>query len=871
MNSNNDNEYTPENRNYQNSGNYKNNNINSNSYRPTKNIPTRGRADSSISIDNSQINNNRRLKANKNASPAVSVSSVTSTYTSPITRPSHQHNHSRSDSINSRNSNTSSDSKQYLNSKNVLEKKEKVRTSPKIHSSSSNQFQDNKSNNYKSIRVGNSNDSNSYNSNNYRPVQFKNVSSKNSLFENDVTSQISNGRSVSTMNSNHKDGNRNKNNNNNNNNGYNRDCDNNSKTNENNNGIDSNNPKIKVNDNTLKNPRKYANNAIRKNISSKMSINSGRERVSISGNSSSDIGNYYASNHGIGNIKTKSSISYQLDTNGRTLTSTGTNALNSHAPSINIYNPANFLNANNYYSTDIRKKYSSRFSISSNSTILAPPKKYLNHNSSLYAYPKFKQMIYIVLIMFIVFCVTSFANYSTKWIIIDTRLKSNVTNSDNVIIHYEFGIYKYCYNQVKNDNIKGVTDTEYICSHIESTCPKFCTSDIACVNFNPVGDGKDFEDQLVTEDSKDPEYSFCKLTSTSRLISKFFVLLNFINVVIGASILYLLLKYREFKKGDLKEKLKKRLSIISEHYSFGTIEKRKSKIKNGNTNIESNNNNSNNNNNFLNVKEEESVLQGLGHPMKFAEPESFDDSSSSNINININDINSNNNNNNSNNNKNGEGERKNQNNNNNTNSNTNNQTTGHITYNIPTSPTPSNSNINESLSIHLSQQNISSSYINPGNYEESDQKEEELILKRKRMIKYFFTILIIFSLIIGALGFYFIVKWVKEHRHIGMEYKVNSFSESNIELDKSLGVALILITIASCINVIIAIYLVALFLIIHCSKSKIYWNNEADDDLSSQSFDSLHPYNANNYTGSYNPTNYNHTNTINNLNINHIN
>eukprot|EP00833_Pecoramyces_ruminatium_P018756 jgi/Orpsp1_1/1192788/evm.model.d7180000095887.1 len=411
------------NNNYQTMDNYNNIN-NSNLYPPMKNIPTRGRANSSNSIDNSQINNNRLLKSNKHVSPAVSAVSLSSTYTSPVTRQYHQRNHSRTDSVNSNNSNNSNDSKKFLNSKNVVNKKDKSRASPILHPSSSSQFQNKKSNSYKPIRATVSSDNNSVNSYNYRPT-YKSLFSKSnnsmnsSQAENDVTSQLSNTQSTSTFSSiKPKESNKS--------------IDNSSYSN-----IDSINPKIKVNDNTLKNTHKYSNNGMKRAINSKMSISSAKDRSSIPGIASSDIGSYYASKNGITSIRPKSSVSYQYDSSNRTLTNglNSNSALNSHAPSVNIYNPANYLSANGQYS-DVRRKYGSCYSISSNSTILAPPKKYLNHNYSVYSYPKVKQMVYVVFIMLIICFVSIYASYSTKWIIVDTRLKTNNTvSNDDVIIH----------------------------------------------------------------------------------------------------------------------------------------------------------------------------------------------------------------------------------------------------------------------------------------------------------------------------------------------------------------------------------------------------------------------------------------------------
>ncbi|KAL6609296.1 hypothetical protein U3516DRAFT_665711 [Neocallimastix sp. 'constans'] len=420
-----------------------------------------------------------------------------------------------------------------------------------------------------------------------------------------------------------------------------------------------------------------------KNVSSKnfMTKSQVENDVTIA---SSDIGSYYASSHGLTNVRPKSSVSYQFDSSARTLTNglnSGSIALNNHAPSINIYNSENYLTSHG--TSDIRKNYSTAYSISSNSTILAPPKKYLNNNFSVYSYPKLSQMLYIVFVMLFVFCITFFGSNSTKWIIIDTRLKSNSTNSNNEsIIHYEFGISKYCYNAITDNDIGNNTDIVYECKDIESSCPTFCTSEVACVSFNPVGDGKDFEDNLVGEDSKDPEFSFCNLTSKSRLISKIFNFLNF-NIAV---------------------------------------------------------------------------------------------------------------------------------------------------------------------------------FTNSSNIDESNKQDEQLIMKRKKLLRYLFSFLISISFIIGILGIYFIIKWVKEQRHIGMEYKINKFNESSIELDKSLGVSFILVTISSVMNIILAIYLIVLLLIIHFSNSKIYWNNVGEDDLSSQSFDSLHPSNSyitNNYINNYSSSSYN--------------
>jgi len=422
---------TPKNHNYQTIDNYNNsNNNNSNLYQPMKNSVKRGRAYSSSCIDNSLINNSIRLNANKYVSPAVSVSSI---FTNPITGLHHKLYHSRSESLHS---NNYADFKNSLNSKNDLEKKDEFRASPNLHPSSSSQFQNNKSTSNKPIQTISSSDNNSIDS--YKPIQFKNVSSKNfmtkSQVENDVTSQISNNCSISSMNSVNKECNNKKNDNNDNNDNNNN---NNNNNNESKNDNDSINPKIKVNDKTLRNTQKYSNNSMKKTVNSKMSISSTREKYSVPGVASSDIGSYYASSHGLTNVRPKSSVSYQFDSSARTLTNglnSGSIALNNHAPSINIYNSENYLTSHG--TSDIRKNYSTAYSISSNSTILAPPKKYLNNNFSVYSYPKLSQMLYIVFVMLFVFCITFFGSNSTKWIIIDTRLKSNSTNSNNEsIIH----------------------------------------------------------------------------------------------------------------------------------------------------------------------------------------------------------------------------------------------------------------------------------------------------------------------------------------------------------------------------------------------------------------------------------------------------
>jgi len=311
----------------------------------------------------------------------------------------------------------------------------------------------------------------------------------------------------------------------------------------------------------------------------------------------------------------------------------------------------------------------------------------------------------------------------------------------------------------------------------------------------------------------------------SNMMSKLYVLLNIINMAIGISILYFLMKYREYKKGGLKESLRKRISILSEHYSFNTGDKRKSKLKNSNSNTPMNSNN--NSSNYLNVKEDAESMS-FGNPVQFLEPESYEDSNSD-ININMNNS---------------------KNDKNNNDSNTN-QTSGHITYNIPLSPTASNMNVNESQSV----QNIASLYINGGN--EIDKIEEEEVKKRKKMIKWLFASLIIISFVLGFIGVYYIIKWIKEEHHIGMEYKNNAFNNMNLDLDKSLGVSLILITIATFINIIIGLYMIILICIIHFSKSKIYWSNEGDDDTYSQSFDSINLSNSYNPNNNYNPTTYN--------------
>ncbi len=78
--------------------------------------------------------------------------------------------------------------------------------------------------------------------------------------------------------------------------------------------------------------------------------------------------------------------------------------------------------------------------------------------------------------------------------------------------------------------------------------------------------------------------------------------------------------------------------------------------------------------------------------------------------------------------------------------------------------------------------------------------------------------------------------------------KETKLSNDEMYIDTSIGVSLILVSIATVLNVILALYLIGLFSVVHFSRSKTYWNNESDEDTYSQSYDGVHP------SSSYNPS-----------------
>ncbi|ORX46583.1 hypothetical protein BCR36DRAFT_372049 [Piromyces finnis] len=762
-------------------------------------ILKRNRANSAISVPNGYSNgqcNNKHGNSNIYNSPAMSISS---TQTTPLTNPHHHHVHSRSSSLNSNYS-----SIRYNNLKTIVNKNENSRDSPLLKNSNLKFIKNNGGNNYKNI-------SNEISDNKFEKKKIFSESSKplsvrkdskdsfahDSLnvlkIENDVTSQL------------HK-----------------------THSNDLTDNIMVSNKKILKEDNLIKNNNipVLLNKPKDNDIDTHMNY-SEKENILIHP-ASSDIGSYFVSNN---QIKPKSSISYQYDSNTKTLRNSNTATLNNLAANMNNYSLNNYVNANYL---DVRKKYSSCYSISSNSTILAPPKKYLNHNYSIYNYPKIKHMFYVVIIMLTIYIISLFTLFSTRWIIVNTKWTNSTQNeaaetietiNHNLIYHYEFGMYNFCYK----DNSENSNSQDGVCNSIEKYCPFFCT-ETSCINFNPKNEGKSFEDKIVVEDSTDPEYSFCKLTSRSRNISVIYISLFTLNLAIAISILCITIKYHGNDKKNLKSKLIKRLSYISEHYSVP------SKFKNSNNNIASSSNN--NSTSYLNNNVNE--ISNIELHRQFSEPETYDiDNDTVKSRPTSNNENNNNNNNNSRNQR-------------------YHSYSAHITYNLPNSATRSIEN-----NSNISPSNNNSPIIQTASIMEqnkiAEEKEKE-ILKTRRILRTLFSFLIIFSFILGLTGIYYIKKWYKEHRHIGMFYlKDTDIVKSDITLDVSIGVSLILICIVSAVNIIISLYLIILLSIIHHSKSKTYWHNDNDEDTYShysQSYDSLHPpsiYSQNNFN--YNSNN----------------
>ncbi|OUM61684.1 hypothetical protein PIROE2DRAFT_69579 [Piromyces sp. E2] len=393
----------------------------------------------------------------------------------------------------------------------------------------------------------------------------------------------------------------------------------------------------------------------------------------------------------------------------------------------------------------------------------------------------------------------------------------------NLIYHYELGMFKFCYK----DNSPMSNSENKVCQNIKDHCPYFCTEkQISCINFNPSKEGKVFEDELVIEDSKDPEYSFCKLAEKSRFISLIYIFLFTINVVIAIVILCFTIKYHGTDRKNLKKKLIKRLSYISEHYTMS------SKFKNSNLNLVSNSsNNVNNNSNNKN-------LPAIGFHRQYSEPESMDiDNDTDTVkskptyNNEPNNIFVSN-----------RGKRYRSN-------------STHITYNLPSSTTHTDNNGN--LSPPSSSPFMSTNTLEDQN--KTTEENDKDILKKKRFLRILFALLIIISIVLGYIGIYYIFKWYKEHKHIDMTYKKDGGIGENISKDINIGVSLVLLSIVSIVNIVISIYIIVLLSIIHFSRSKTYWHNDADEDTYSQSCDSLRPssiYSQNNYNpnNGYNPS-----------------
>jgi len=270
-------------------------------------------------------------------------------------------------------------------------------------------------------------------------------------------------------------------------------------------------------------------------------------------------------------------------------------------------------------------------------------------------------------------------------------------------------MFSYCF-QAKTDT----DNSPETCNKINEYCPTFCTN-TSCIDFNPKNDGK-LLDEIKPEDSKDPEYSFCQLTSKSQKVAIIYTILNTINIVVAISIIVITMKYRGSEKGKLKNKLIKRLSYISDRYSYLNEKYHRNKLKNSNINIASNNtnnvslkDNNNNNNNIPN----------LGFHYQYSEPEAIEiDESEQNQKKYI----------------------TNNNNNSNKNSNKSSNNTNRITYHIPVS-----NNTNNEVSGHLSPRSTSP-YITPEYIEEQNRiklAEEERIIRMKKILKSLFGLLII--------------------------------------------------------------------------------------------------------------------------------
>lgn len=387
--------------------------------------------------------------------------------------------------------------------------------------------------------------------------------------------------------------------------------------------------------------------------------------------------------------------------------------------------------------------------------------------------------------------------------------------NESLLYHFEFGMFKYCYQS------KTATDNApKTCNKINEHCPIFSTN-TSWIVFNPKSDGEVVESNEIKNDRNGPvdssalDDSFCKLTTVSRKISIAYTILNTLNIVVAIAIIIVTLKYRgKNDKGTLKNKLIKRLSYISDRYSYLNDKYNKNKLKNSNTNIASNNTSS------MALKDESNNnLPSIGFHYQYNEPEAIDIDESE------------------------QDQKKKISSRNNT----------HLTYNIPVSI----NNTNEASG------NVSNPCITPEYIEEQNRiklAEEEQSIRRKKMLKCLFALLILISISLSVIGIYFIVEWAKQSNHIDIVYDKNSnIKIDEVYMDSSVGVSLILITIATALNVLLALYLIGLFSVIHFSRSKTYWNTESDEDTYSQSYDSVHP--SSSYTPSFGNNFYNPSNS----------
>jgi len=741
---------------------------NTNEYRSKKPI-VRNRGNS---VANGQLSN-KPNNTDMYTSPTLSVSSI---QTTPLNKSYHKHSHSRSSSANSNNS-----SVRYNNIKSIMEKSETHKSSKLFNGSNLKNYSDNIEDGKIRIEISDMDLVDDC----VVPGDLNNINKGTiniSQMENDVTCQLYNRHSDATLNSAASNGN-----------------------NENAALSESkklNNDKLKTNTNSIL--------SLKKPPSSQISISSSVKDNNSVRPASSDIGSYGQY------LKPKSSVSYQYDSSARTLNNSNTTVLNSHAPNINAYASNNYLNSNYL---EIRKKYSSCYSISSNSTILAPPKKYLNNNYSVYNYPKIKHMLCIVAIMVIIFFLGCYSLFSTRWVIANIGPEVKDEKKPGKEAYYEFGIFKFCYIE----NIDGNMEKQ-VCQSIEEKCPYFCT-ETSCIIFHSEGTKFNNGTAIENSNSSNQDYSFCKLTEKSRNIAMLYLLLFMLNIAISSIILYFIMKYRGTDRKNLKHKLIKRLSYISEHYN-----NKSSKLKNSNINLAANSNN--NSSNTLNNNGNDFPV--IGFHRQYSEPEAMDiENDTDTI----------------------KSKPKNNNNDNNnlissTRANRYRSNSTHITYNIPNTATRVMDN-----NGNFSPPGNNSPFMSAASIEEQNKSiedNEKAIEKRKLILRLLFSSLIILSLSLGFIGMYYVVKWYKEHRIMDL---------SNGQNFISIGVSLILICIISIVNIVIALYTSILLSVIHFSRSETYWHNDADEDTYSQSYDSLHPpsiysqsnINPSNY--SYNPNN----------------